>query len=101
MYSMKKRSTTTSMKSSLLVLGMTILVISAQFSVGECRALRNTTGDTAMAACEDVHGAESVGMGSFVVSSKNSSSTSSTRPPLMRSLGTRFTSGPSKKGPGH
>lgn len=87
------------MKSCLLVLGMTILVISTQFSAGECRALRNTTAGTAMAACEDVQGAESVGMGSFEVSS-NISSNTSTRPPLMRSLASRFT-GPSEKGPGH
>lgn len=81
-----------SMKKSLLfVLGMIILVISAQFSVGECRALRS------MGACEQVDGAESAGMASFVVSSKNSSTNHSSA----RRLAFRLASGPSKKGSGH
>lgn len=86
------------MKSSTLlfvVLGLTILVVSAQFSVGECRALRSVT------ACEEGDGADQSaagnGMGSFVVSGNNSSSSG----PLARSLAFMLASGPSKKGPGH
>ncbi|KAL4649545.1 hypothetical protein ACB092_01G021000 [Castanea dentata] len=93
--SMKKSSTVPTMKTLLLVLGMTILVVSTQFSVGECRALR------AMRACEEVDGAESGhGVASFGVSSstKNSSTRSHSS---VRSFQYRLTSGPSKGGPGH
>ncbi|XP_059452875.1 uncharacterized protein LOC132183571 [Corylus avellana] len=98
--SMNKSSTTTSMKTLLIVLGIAMLVFSAQFGVGECRALRS------MAACEQEGGGggggngadQSVGMAStFVVSANNSSSNG----PLARSLAFRLASGPSKKGPGH
>jgi hypothetical protein len=97
--SMNKSSTATSMKTLLFVLGMAMLVFSAQFGVGECRALRS------MAACEQEGsgggsdgGDQSVGMAStFVVSANNSSSNG----PLARSLTFMLASGPSKKGPGH
>ncbi|KAG6626459.1 hypothetical protein I3843_15G044800 [Carya illinoinensis] len=94
-----KKSSATSMKSRLFVLGITILVVSAQFRVGESRALRPTKGSTPMAACDQpADGAESVGMASFVVSANNSSSrTHSPR----RSLAAKISSGPSDKGPGH
>lgn len=96
-----KKSSATSMKSHLFVLGITIMVVSAQFRLGESRALRPTKGSTPMAACgqHEADGAEQpVGMGSFVVSSNNSSST--THSP-QRSLDAKLASGPSKKGPGH
>ena len=93
---MKKSSTAPTMKTLLLVLGMTILVVSTQFGVGECRALR------AMRACEEVDGAHESGHGvaSFGVSSstKNSSTRSHSS---VRSFQYRLTSGPSKSGPGH
>ncbi|KAE8100112.1 hypothetical protein FH972_018039 [Carpinus fangiana] len=95
--SMNKSSTATSMKTLLFVLGIAMLVFSAQFGVGECRALRS------MAACEQEGGGgdggdQSVGMAStFVVSANNSSSNG----PLARSLAFMLASGPSKKGPGH
>ena len=92
--SMKKSSTAPTMKTLLLVLGMTILVISTQFSVGECRALR------AKRAREEVDGAEpGHGAASFGVSSTKNSSTSSHS--SVRSFQYRLTSGPSKRGPGH
>lgn len=93
---MNKSSTTTSMKTLLIVLGIAMLILSAQFGVGECRALRS------MAACEQGGGGDgadqSVGMAStFVVSANNSSSNGA----LARSLAFMLASGPSKKGPGH
>lgn len=83
------------MKTLLFVLGITMLVVSAQFGVGESRALRS-----AMAACEQGDGADdqSVGKASFVVSANNSSTSGG---PLARSLAFMLASGPSKKGPGH
>nr|POF12216.1 hypothetical protein CFP56_41561 [Quercus suber] len=93
--SMKKSSTAPTMKTLLLVLGMTILVVSTQFSVGECRALR------AMRACEEVDGAASGhGEASFGVSSSTKNSSTSSHSSV-RSFQYRLTSGPSKRGPGH
>jgi hypothetical protein len=85
-----------SMKTLLFVLGIAMLVVSAQFGVGESRALRS-----AMEACKqagDEADDQSVGMASFVVSAKNSSTSGG---PLARSLAFMLASGPSKKGPGH
>lgn len=84
------------MKTLLFVLGIAMLVVSAQFGVGESRALRS-----AMAACKQAgDGADdqSVGMASFVISAKKSSTSGGS---LARSLAFMLTSGPSKKGPGH
>lgn len=94
-----RKSLKTWVTSRLFVLGITILVVSAQFSLGECRSLRSPSG-TAMAACKQVDGADQsgVGMASFVVSANNSSSS---RPSLRRNLASTLSSGPSKRGGGH
>ncbi|KAH7523687.1 uncharacterized protein LOC132803728 [Ziziphus jujuba] len=94
---MKKNSTTTSMKALWIVLGLMLLIVTAQFGQADCRALRSTTMNSGNAGCQQVGDGEVVGMASFAVSSNNSSSDR----PLARSLAFRLASGPSKRGPGH
>ncbi|KAJ4701686.1 Transmembrane protein [Melia azedarach] len=81
----------TSTRRQWFLLGLMILMMSTQFSSGDCRVFRPTTNDSTTTA-----GAESVGMTSFPVSSNNSNSRSSTK-----NLAFTLASGPSKRGPGH
>ncbi|PON84713.1 Transmembrane protein [Trema orientale] len=104
-----KNYSKTSMKSLCFVLGLILIIVTAQFNEADCRALRSTenTASTGAGGCEQNEGREmAVGMASFAVSSNSSSSnsntsTSSSSRPLARSLSFRLASGPSKKGPGH
>lgn len=97
---MKKKPTTTiSMKTLWLVLGLMVLVVTAEFGKAECRALRSTAKNAGNGGCEEADDdGKMVGMTSLAAVSSNNSSSNR---PLARSLAFRLASGPSKKGPGH
>ncbi|KAH7567476.1 hypothetical protein ACOSP7_010601 [Xanthoceras sorbifolium] len=89
----------TGMMRLLFVLALLIfMVISTQFNVVQCRALRSMT-DAVVSGCEEnLRGSDqsSVGVVSFSDSSNNAGIGSS-----LKSLAFRLASGPSKRGPGH
>ena len=98
-----KNNSKTSMMSLCFVLGLILIIVTAQFNEADCRALRSTANAEGGSGA-DAGGCEMAGMASFAVSSNNSSSNSnnsSSSRPLARSLAFRLASGPSKKGPGH
>ncbi|KAF4360623.1 hypothetical protein CsatB_007518 [Cannabis sativa] len=101
---MMYNSKSSSVKTLCSVLGLILIIVTAQLNEADCRALRsmeNTTTTTAIAGCDQQNegGEMMAGMASFAVSSNNSSSSSNR--PSARSLAFRLASGPSKKGPGH
>ncbi|KAI3440377.1 uncharacterized protein J3R85_003719 [Psidium guajava] len=86
------------MKSSCLVLGLLILVVSTQFGDVRGRALR---ADTVSGCGEDrdlTHRASMETAASFAFSSK---SNETSRPSSVKSLAFKLASGPSRRGPGH
>ncbi|CAL5383796.1 unnamed protein product [Camellia sinensis] len=91
----KKIASTSSMKSLCLVLCVMVLLMGTHFSVVNCRALQAAM-DALIA--EQVDRPESTGVASFAFSSNNSSGSGFS---IIRSLGFKLASGPSKRGPGH
>ncbi|GKV04533.1 hypothetical protein SLE2022_213610 [Rubroshorea leprosula] len=92
------------MRSVFVLVGFLMLVVSMEFSVVDGRVLRSMSTTTGvMAGCEEeAGGAQPAGVAvdMFAVSADYNSS-SLIPPVIMRSLGFRLASGPSKQGPGH
>ncbi|XAR61932.1 hypothetical protein NMG60_11016487 [Bertholletia excelsa] len=91
-----KRSSTLSMRSLCLLLGVTTLLITTQVSIVDCRTLR---AESLIGTTEQVDGATSK---SESTDSFSFSSSDSTRIRYaVMSLVFKLASGPSRKGPGH
>ncbi|PIA27044.1 hypothetical protein AQUCO_08300018v1 [Aquilegia coerulea] len=89
-----------SLNSFCFILMIVMLLVSTELSLVQCRTLR-PAGISTGCEQEDHQGNEnSAGIASFLVSSNNSSSSTS-RDSTVRSLAFNLASGPSKKGPGH
>ncbi|KAL9446245.1 hypothetical protein AB3S75_014003 [Citrus x aurantiifolia] len=91
---------TTSTRSLCIALCViTLLMVSAQFDMGDCRALRSTTmtvEDRAVTGCNGADQSEVPPSNSVPVSSNNATNDSSSR-----DLAFTLASGPSRRGPGH
>lgn len=80
---------------------ITLLMVSAQFDMGDCRVLRSTTTtttveDRAVTGCNGADQSEAPPTNSVPVSSNNATNNSSSR-----DLAFTLASGPSRRGPGH